>query len=60
MWGNRPSHPQGNFVNLNLNSCCFDHGDVTWDYSKGGNSGKQESFIEKEFLERLGKAIGSF
>jgi hypothetical protein len=33
---------------------------VTWDYSKGGNSGKQESFIEKEFLERLGKAIGSF
>jgi hypothetical protein len=33
---------------------------VTWDYSKGGNSRKQESFIEKEFLERLGKAIGSF
>jgi hypothetical protein len=23
-----------------LNSCCFDHGDVTWDCSKGMSSGK--------------------
>jgi hypothetical protein len=50
---------QGNFVSLNLNSCCFEHGDVTWDCSKGRNSRKQESFLEKEFLERLGKAISS-
>jgi len=42
----------GNFVSLNF--CCFDHGDVTWDCSKGGSFGKQGSFLENKFWKKLG------
>jgi hypothetical protein len=43
-----------------LNSCCFDHGDVTWDCSRGKNSEKHKSFLDKKFWERLGGAIGTY
>ncbi len=43
-----------------LNSWCFDHGDVTWDYLKGGSFGKQRSFLNKEFWGILGRVVNNF
>ncbi len=33
---------QGTLLGWNLNSCCLDHDDVTWDGSKGESFGKHE------------------
>jgi hypothetical protein len=42
-----------------LNPYCFDHGDVTWDNSKGKSFGKQKSLLDREFWGRLGQDVGT-
>jgi hypothetical protein len=40
-----------------LNSYCFDHGDVTWDCSKGESFGKTKELIKYKVLGRVGSTI---
>ncbi len=48
---------QGTLLVWILNSYCFDHGDVTWDCSKGESFGKTKELIKYKVLGRVGSTI---